>query len=337
MQLSPQTRIAQILVTIALTMSLSSITSAQQLWFSPGDDVNTQKSGIAHPDYMQLFNPDRWPVGANRVNVMMIRDIWFLRMPADSAQKALVFLKQHNIAIASPMGLIANDSLNCGAGVEGFGSERGIIFNPREMKKKGIPLDYVVIDEPLFHGHDYNGKNACNLPVAQIADAVARNVKMIRSYYPLVQFVMVEPPQALAGGAKELAEFLDDYKADLKEYPVSVRFDIAWDQVDKRHSDWRLSIPSFIQMLKAHGIGYGIIFNAGHPTGQSLSSDGDWVASAKSNVAAWMAAVHDVPNQVVIQTWTPNPVRNVPERDPNTMTGYLKWFVSYYPLTKPNQ
>jgi hypothetical protein len=333
MLLNKQKKLAQILLIIVLTALLPLVTRAQQLWFSPGDDVNTQKNGVAHPDYMQLFNPNTWPVGASHVNVMMIRDIWFLRMPEDSVHKALAFLKQHNIAISSPMGLIANDSLNCGIGVEGFGSERGITFNPREMRKKNIPLDYVVIDEPLFHGHDYNEKNACNLPVKQIADAVARNVKMIRSYYPRVQFVLVEPPQALAGGANELAEFLDKYRADLNEYPVSVRFDIAWEQVDKRHSDWRLTIPSFIQMLKARGIGYGIIFNAGHPTGHSLSGDNAWVASAKSNVAAWMNATHHVPNQVIIQTWTPNPVRNVPESDPDTMTGYLKWFVSHYHLS----
>jgi hypothetical protein len=29
----------------------------------------------------------------------------------------------------------------------------------------------------------------------------------------------------------------------------------------------------------------------------------------------------------MIQTWEPYPSRIVPESDPNTMTGYLKWFV----------
>jgi hypothetical protein len=329
MPLNKQKITARIPWTIALIFLFPFITRSQQIWFSPGDDVNTQRNGVAHPDYMNLFSANTWPTGAAHINVMMVRDIWLLRMPTDSVNKALAFLKQRNISIASPMGLVANDSLNCGAGVEGIGSQRGIVLYPREMKKKGIPLDYVVIDEPLFHAHDYDGNNACKLPVKQVADAVARNVKMIRSYYPNVRFVLVEPPQALTGGPQELAEFLDYYKADLNEYPVSVRFDIAWQQVDIWHTDWRLIIHPFIQMLRAHGIGYGIIFNAGHPTGRGLDNDKAWVASAKSNVAAWMATVHDVPNQIVIQTWTPNPVRNVPESDPNTMTGYLKWFVNY--------
>ena len=33
------------------------------------------------------------------------------------------------------------------------------------------------------------------------------------------------------------------------------------------------------------------------------------------------------PNQYVIQTSSPNPVRILPESDPSTMKGYLKWFV----------
>jgi hypothetical protein len=31
----------------------------------------------------------------------------------------------------------------------------------------------------------------------------------------------------------------------------------------------------------------------------------------------------------MIQTWETNPVRIVPESDPDTMTGYLKWFLAH--------
>ena len=49
--------------------------------------------------------------------------------------------------------------------------------------------------------------------------------------------------------------------------------------------------------------------------------------SAKANVSDWEGSIREKPSQVVIQTWSPNPVRIVPEDDPTTMTGYLKWFV----------
>jgi hypothetical protein len=84
------------------------------------------------------------------------------------------------------------------------------------------------MDEPLFFGHDYSGKNACTFSIQQVAESVARNVKVIRSYYPKVQFVLVEPEQSLQGGVTELSQFLDAYQAALNELPVAVRFDLAW-------------------------------------------------------------------------------------------------------------
>jgi hypothetical protein len=187
----------------------------------------------------------------------------------------------------------------------------------------------VVIDEPLFYGHDYAAKNACKFSIEEVAESVAKNVKMIRSYYPKVQFVLVEPEQSLACGVLELSTFLDAYKANLNELPVAVRFDITWGQEDKWHREWHRDIPQFIHMLKARGIGYSIIYDAGRVNRRVPTTDAGWIASAKANVADWQATIHEKPAQVVIQTSGPNPIRIVPESDPSTMTGYLQWFVEH--------
>ena len=68
-------------------------------------------------------------------------------------------------------------------------------------------------------------------------------------------------------------------------------------------------------MLKARGIGYSIIYNADHVNGRIPNTDAGWIASAKANVADWKATIHDVPSQVVIQTWSPNPVRITDDYD----------------------
>jgi hypothetical protein len=316
------------LIACAMVLSLAlpfSGASAQQLWFSSGDDLEVN-GVVAHPDFMQLFgaNP-RWATGMAHVDVMQLRAPWFARMPAPTVQQVVDFLKQHHMALAVPLGFVSSDT--CGQGVEGIGSARQQNFYPREMKKSGIDLDYVVMDEPLYYGHDYGGKNACQFSIKQVVDSVVTNVRMIRSYYPKVQFVLVEPQQALPGGVAELAQFLDLYKAALKEYPAAVRFDIAWGQFDRWHREWHRDIPPFIQMLKARGIGHSIIYDAGRVDGRIPNTDAGWIASAKANVADWEATIHEPPAQVVIQTWSPNPVRILPENDPTTMTGYLKWFV----------
>lgn len=237
------------------------------------------------------------------------------------------FLRQHNIALAVPFGFV--DSETCGQGIEGLGSARQHNVYPREMRKRGVPLDYAVMDEPLYYGHNYGGKNACQFSVSQVVASVVDNVQMIRAHYPNIRFVWVEPPQGLAGGPAELAQALDDYEARLGEFPVSVRFDIAWGRADKWTSEWHANLPGFIRVLKTRGIGYGIIYNAGRINGRPPQTDQEWISSAKANVADWKRTIADAPNQVVIQTWTPNPARIVPESDPSTMTGYLKWFVEH--------
>jgi hypothetical protein len=325
MKLHAHYLLSSVVFSILTVGLLSSAAHAQQIWFSPGDDLEVN-GVVAHPDFMRLFDsPSPWPTGLGHVNVMQLRAPWFLRMPLETDQVVVSLLTQHNIALAVPLGFVSSDT--CGQGVEGIGSARQQNVYPREMKKRGIQLDYVVMDEPLYYGHDYGGKNACQFSISQVVASVVENVKMIRSYYPNVRFVWVEPPQALTVGPREIAEFLDDYKASLGEYPVSVRFDIAWGRVDKWTREWRADLPGHIRILKARGIGYGIIYNAGRVNGRLPNTDQDWISSAKGNVADWKRTIADTPNQVIIQTWTANPVRIVPESDPSTMTGYLKWFI----------
>jgi len=310
-----------------MILSLSIPASSQQIWFSPGDDLNV-KGVVSHPDFMQLFtDPQSWPRGSAHVDVLQLRAPWFLRMPDSVTQLVLSFIRQHHMSLAVPLGFVTSEA--CGIGVEGLGTGRTHAVYPREMKKRGIELDYVVMDEPLFYGHDYDGKNSCQFTIAQVAASVIDNMKMVRTYYPNVKFVLAEPEQALAGGVSELSRFLDLYEAGMHELPAAVRFDIHWAPPDARHRDWRIDMPLFIKMLQARGIGYSMIFNAGPINGHPPDTDGDWIQSAKTNVLAWERTIPEKPLQVVIQTWSPHPVRITPETDATTMTGYLKWYLGH--------
>ncbi len=292
---------------------------AQQVWFAPGDDLDVQ-GVVAHPDFQELFRPDApWQTGLQHVDVMQIRAPWFLRMPDAAVRQVTSFLEQHHIALASSLGGVATDS--CGKGVEGVMSARGLTVYPREMRRKGIRVSYALLDEPLFYGHDYSGNNACNLPISDVAHRVAWSVRMVRYYYPGVPFVLVEPVQSLSGGCGELSEFLDDYKIELGERPAIVRFDVQW------HTNWRGVIRDCTGMLRARGIGYGIIYDA--TRGGAAPDDAAWVGSAESNVEAFADSVRLRPAQVSIQSWNPKPSRILPEGDPTTTSGFLKWYVTH--------
>jgi hypothetical protein len=93
--------------------------------------------------------------------------------------------------------------------------------------------------------------------------------------------------------------------------------DVQWSK------DWRSALPAFIDILKMRGIGFGVVYNA---TG-GIRDDHAWVTSAKGNSQAFAGAIRAKPEHVMIQTWEANPSRIVPENDPDTMTGLLKWVV----------
>jgi hypothetical protein len=289
---------------------------AQELWFNPGDDLEF-RGIVSHPDFSKLFEePSPWPTGLSHINAFHFRQAYITRKPAESA-KYYNYLKAHHIAVAVAMTVMPAE--NCGQGVEGIMSRKGIDFYAKTIKGAGIDIDYVLMDEPLYFGHDYSGRDACRLPVADVARGVAESVATIRSYHPKAKFILGEPVQGLPGGPAELAEFLDAYKVATHEYPFSVELDVQW------RKNWRNELPPFVNWLKARGIGYGVIYNA---TG-GIKEDHAWVASAKENAQAFASAIHIKPQHVMIQTWETNPVRLVPESDPDTMTGYLKWFVAH--------
>jgi hypothetical protein len=59
-------------------------------------------------------------------------------MPDETVRQVTCFLKQHNIALAVPLGFVSSDT--CGQGVEGLGTARQQAVYPRELKKRGFNL-----------------------------------------------------------------------------------------------------------------------------------------------------------------------------------------------------
>jgi hypothetical protein len=146
------------------------------------------KGAVARLDFMHLFDsPSPWPTGLAHIDVMQLRSPWFLRMPLETGKTVTDFLKQHNIALSVPLGFVTSETR--GRGVEGIGNARAMNVYPREMAKRRIDLKYVVMDEPIYYGHDYGGKNACWFSLKKVAESVVKNVQMVRSYYPNVQYL----------------------------------------------------------------------------------------------------------------------------------------------------
>ena len=101
-----------------------------------------------HPDFAQMFQPGApWATGYGHIDVFQMRPPWILRADKQEVQQAWGFLRQHRIKIAVNMGSVITDG--CGIGIEGFDTERQHEVYPRLMKRMGLPIDYMVVDEPV--------------------------------------------------------------------------------------------------------------------------------------------------------------------------------------------
>src|SRR6202000_1968401 len=112
--------------------------SAQQLWFSPGDDLEV-KGIVTHPDYPKLFmGDDTWPIGRSHVDVLQARAPYFLRMPDDRTATIVRYLKDHKIKLGITLPLMPAET--CGSGIEGILPLRGVEANVRGMKNKNVEV-----------------------------------------------------------------------------------------------------------------------------------------------------------------------------------------------------
>jgi hypothetical protein len=310
-------------VVAVLLVSCSWSAQAQQIWFDGLDDLNG-KDSVAYPEFPRLFStPSDWSVGLANTSVLRFRIAYLLKTPMPKLAPMLAFLKDRGIAVAAAVPLMP--AAGCGSGVEGMSSTKQVIAYAHEAKARNIELSYVAMDEPLYNGHDDNSERACRWPVDRVAKGVAQSVRSFRNYYPNVQFVQIEPVQTLGEGTRELDRFLNVYADELNEAPASLELDVHWER-----RTWPEELLPFIELARSHRIGYGVIYNAtfAPEAGYFPGSDGAWITSAKENISAFETNIKTKPDHVAFATWNPFPKRLLPETDPTTMTGLIRWYVS---------
>lgn len=87
----------------------------------------------------------------------------------------------------------------CGGGIEGYadpGTTNNIVA---KLIRSGAALDFVAMDEPLWFGHFYNGKNACRSTIDDLARRVAVNIRIYKAAFPNVVVGDIEPFPAVSG------------------------------------------------------------------------------------------------------------------------------------------
>lgn len=179
------------------------------------------------------------------------------------------------------------------------------------VKPAGV-LQVVALDEPYYFAHAYEGEQACNWTVDQVAAAVAGFTEAMRAEWPDVIVGDIEPtPEGVA--AAGLAEWMDAYASASGEPFAFLHLDPDWSR-----ADWASMSAEVASVGESRGVPVGVIFNGGAAT-----TDSAWLASAGGRVLAFEAAAGGDPDHVVFQSWMDKPDFALPESELSSFTALI--------------
>lgn len=183
------------------------------------------------------------------------------------------------------------------------------------VKRLGGAIAYVAMDEPLWFGRYSQSAQKCRGEIAQMAADVANQVRAIREVFPDAKVGDIEPigsPEPPDWPAV-VARWLDAYASAVGERPAFVRVDVNWD------ADWKPPLRELIQSVHSRGIQYGIIYDG--PGGDRTPVE--WARRTEEQFSDLEADPAFIPDQAVMQSWTPEPERNLPEDESGTLTNMV--------------
>jgi len=177
------------------------------------------------------------------------------------------------------------------------------------------------MDEPLTFGHYYNKKNACRYSIDDVARRVAAAIAEIKQIYPDVRVVDEEAPPitTTAQWNADFPKWLEAYRRATGAPLDAIVFDLDWRQ------PWQEIVVPGVRVAHQAGVRAGIFLDGTGPG----ESDADAVAAYKRNMAS-VAALHAPFDFVEIANWTAHPANDLPQSDPNSLTGVLHYYYSAY-------
>ena len=315
---------ALVLTLIGVVLSaFAHCASGSEVWFAPNDDLGrgAGRDVFLNRDFSHLF--DDSPAWSAKTDVFQITAFMAsLFGPETELRRVDAFLKARHIRLAVAIDATVSDNPRplgdtCGVGVEGARrpGENTVIF--RRLKKLGLEIAYVAMDEPLTFGHYFRGKAGCRYDIADTARRAASAVAEVKAFYPDVRIVDYEAPPAMP-----TARWHEDFQIWLKAYrqAAGAPLDAVVFDVDP-FSDWRDRVRAGAAIAKQEGTRIGIFLvkpGEGH-------SDAEAVADYKR--AATIIEASKIRFDIVeISNWTIHPFDNLPETEPTTLTHVLDWY-----------
>ncbi len=269
-----------------------------KIWFSMG----AISSPAGHHSWELLFyRPDApWPAYMGHVTVVGILTQALLKIPDAELTKVAARLKEKHIALGIEMLAQADDEPSgCGGGVEGYFPPYMVAALAAKLKRTGAEPSYIAMDEPLYFGHYYNGKNACHSSIDNVADRVAKNLHEYLKVFPNVVIGDGEPFPAIT----DQPNWKEDYKHWMEAFRAKVGKELAFTNVDINWGvkNWPASVQTFARFARDVKMPLGMIYNAPPPSASTTNQG--WLDAAVHNFTYIENTLHVAPDWVVFTSW----------------------------------
>src|SRR5258708_7793778 len=244
------------LVTVLFGLFVFHSALGSQLWLSRTGPWIRQTA--TPTDFMQLFLDDApWTNAAANVKVFKVAAPFAIAATDEQLMRMFVSLKKHNIAFALETQMLPVGPNGCGQGVEGYMDPIGLRKLMERIQRLGAELRYLVMDEPLWFGHQSNGKNTCQSTIDEIVKNVATHVAIVKKVFPNVEIDDVEPiasPGEPNDWVAELSSFHRAYKQAVGEPLGAFEADLT------SSGNWQPQLTPLAKIVHAAGMQSGIIF-----------------------------------------------------------------------------
>ncbi len=266
-----KTRVFACLPVLLLLLSIGRAhAQAPQIWFAPPDDMPRRAGQTpGRTGFAELWQPGApWQQALRHVDVFELNAFYAFHAAPDALRALFGFLRVHHVALATAFGpLYGHDG--CGFNVEGYSAPHMTAAIAKRIAKLGGQLDYASMDEPLFYGHFFNGRNACHASVATLARLTAEGAAEMRAVFPDVKIGDIEPMAAIAPAA--VAQWLAAYRAASGRPLAFYQFDVQW------NLRWQQLAIAQARTVQLAGVAVGVIYDAGPSakTERRLGAGGD--------------------------------------------------------------
>jgi hypothetical protein len=286
---------------------------------------------------MDLFTPEApWRQAASHTKVFLLYGSYLSRAPQEEVTRIVADLKRRGIPIALAVGVMnvgprATNPPCGGLGmVEGYGIPKLARMQSEKIKAAGGTISYIAMDEPLWFGHYFNGRNGgqpgCHSSAAQIVELIKEPLAVYAEEFPGIVVGDTEPTNIAEQShwEEDLAAWASGFRAQYGRPLAFTHLDIPFNRPGEE--GYAVSFYHQVERLKQQGLigAIGIIYD-GTPKD---SSDEAWVEDAKQHIQLLEDKYGLHPDQALIQSWQSYPQHVLPESSAGSLAGLVNYYAA---------